>query len=188
MELNKRVDKLLETVRPMADRHRKVNRTSRLKGASMRTILDALKSAVAPEDQSILDDIGEQMEEYEAQPPRVIRAYGKEYEQPYIHGFIEWLCLLQDGVASLPDRFPRKVLLAWRDRYVSKWGFDGKPWCPMPFWRCEDCKMVLPHGEGGWGGPCPVCGGSRIWCADLSKRLGANWKDPHAAYRGSAAE
>ena len=172
MDHRKRVDKMLETVRPMVDLRRKAKRTSRLKGADLAIILEAVEQAVAEADRPILEEMVFQVEEYgEARP-------GEH------HGFLEWLLLLQDGVAALPDRLPLSVLIAWRDRYVSQWDGLGRPWTPRPFWRCEDCLMVLPHGEGGWADPCPVSGSSRVWHSDFSKPVGANWIDPHAVRRG----
>jgi predicted RNA-binding Zn-ribbon protein involved in translation (DUF1610 family) len=143
---------------------------TRLKGASLEAIADAVEQAVAEEEWPILAEIDRQAAEYhEARPDD-------------LHGFGEWLLLLQAGGATLPDRLPRAVLLAWRDSYKPHWGLAGKPWVPMPFWRCVDCLMVLPHGEAGWGRRCPVCGGGRIWHSDFSKALGVAWIDPNASY------
>ncbi|HEY7310006.1 MAG TPA: hypothetical protein VH643_11660 [Gemmataceae bacterium] len=166
---------------------------NRLQGASLETILDAVEKAVAEEDRPILEEIDRQIEEYDAQPPRVVRAYGAERTIEPVHGFEEWLLLLHDGAASLPDRLPRSVLIAWRDRYhpprpeLTRYGLNGGPVSPGPFWRCEDCRMVLPHGvPPGWPDEgCPVCGSARVWHADHSKPLSAAWINPHAVRRGA---
>lgn len=142
----------------------------------METICNAVENAVDPQDMHILDAICDQIQEYSATRP------------DDLHGFEQWLLLLRDGVAALPDRLPRSVLLAWRDSYVSKWGLCGEPWCPHPFWRCQDCKMVLPHGDGGWGAPCPVCGSARVWHSDFGYPLGVAWIDPRPVRRGVAGE
>lgn len=188
MNLHNRIDKLLNTVRPMAETKRRAKRTARLKGATMETICNAVENAVDPQDMHILDEICYQIQEYEAQPSYKYRAYEKEREHIYVHGLTQWLLLLRDGVAALPDRLPRSVLEAWRDRYVSKWGPRGEPWCPHPFWRCMDCAMVLPHGDGGWSAPCPVCGSARVWHSNFGYPLGVAWIDPRPVRRGAACE
>jgi hypothetical protein len=69
---------------------------------------------------------------------------------------------LQDGWAELPETIPHAVLLAWRNGYANHPAGST----PIPMWRCEDCRMVLPNctpdGFGPCITPCPVCGGERI--------------------------
>lgn len=146
---------------------------TRLKGAPIKVVLEAIERAVAPRDRWILDVIADQVEEY-----------GESHPDDE-HGFCEWILLIEDGAASLPDKIPFTVLTAWRDAYDTDFHGTGKPWAPKPFWRCEDCRMVLPHCPG-WSGPCPVCQGSRIWFADLSKSFGQAWVDPHPSGRPSS--
>lgn len=173
MEIKRRISKLLETVRPLADMHRKAQRMSRLKGAPMATILDAIEAATAPGDRPILEEICEQCEEY-----------GKAWPDDH-HGWWDWTRLLQTGAASLPDRLPRSVLIAWQDAYTPRWDLQGRPWTPRPFWICGSCKMALPH-RPGWDGPCPICDSPRILQSDFSKPLGRAWIDCAASSHDAA--
>ncbi len=148
-----------------------------LNGASDDEIEQALTGATAPEDLPIVEVIAKQVEEFDAQPPYTIRAYGKETVRRYIHGVTLWWFMLKDGIAKLPARIPTAVLAHWRDNYESPRGYDNKPWSPQPHFRCADCLMVLPTG-GAASDPwpnCPVCGGRRIASADLTRPIGENW-------------
>jgi predicted RNA-binding Zn-ribbon protein involved in translation (DUF1610 family) len=129
----------------------------RLEGADLGTILEAIQAAVSPQDQDILGEI-------------VKQALACEQST---HGFVSWARLISDGVASLPERIPTAVLLAWRGDY-------GKQ--PLPLRRCQGCKMVLPNVPEMWSAPCPVCGSALICYADLSKPLGVAWLDPRTGH------
>jgi hypothetical protein len=156
-DLKSRLDKLTNAVRPMVARSRKAKRTSRFKGADLGTILKAIEAAVSLEDQPVLEAIARQ-------------ALACEQST---HGFVQWMWLIQDGVASLPDQIPTVVLLAWR-------GDFGKQ--PQPLGRCQACKMVLPNVREMWSASCLVCGNPLICYADLSKPLGVAWLDPRSGH------
>jgi hypothetical protein len=106
-----------------------------------------------------VEDILSQIEEYHERPPREL-ANGEMKQD--VHGFVQWLCGLQDGWAELPETIPHVVLVAWRNGYANHPAGST----PIPIRRCEDCRMVLPNctadGFGPCILPCPVCGGDRI--------------------------
>jgi hypothetical protein len=84
------------------------------------------------------------------------------------HGFVQWLCALQDGWAALQEEIPHAVILAWRNGHANHPAGAS----PVPDCWCEGCRMVLPNctldGFGTHISPCQVCGSEPIAWADLS--------------------
>jgi hypothetical protein len=135
-------------------------------------LLDAVDAAILPESDDVLAEIMDHVEEYHARP---LREIGTGEMVKDVHGFVQWLQGLQDGWAALPEVIPHCVLLAWRNGYTYHPAKDS----PMPFWRCEDCHMVLPNSTVSgtdpvyyWDEPCPVCGSVRLARMDLSRPSG----------------
>lgn len=158
----------------------------RLRGATWKEVIDTVLAATAADDKPILNEICDQIADYRAR--RLPYLIGdKEYKPDNTHGFVRWLWTLPDGTSTLPDKLPRAFLLLWRDSYVSKWDYRGHPWCPAPFWRCRECKLVLPCTPGNFY-PCPVCGNDETDHADLTVAPGVIRFKPPPARRGAAAE
>jgi hypothetical protein len=129
-------------------------------------LCDAVEAAVGPESTAVLEEIMAQVEEYDAIPLG-------EHERERPHGFVWWLIGLRQGWATLPERIPHEVLLAWRDGYTNhpcRWSYAGRliRVSPVPVWRCRSCWMVLPNSSPGDKHscapvfPCPVCGGRQL--------------------------
>jgi hypothetical protein len=168
MKIQVRIDKALERARSMAERKKKVACQRRCKGAFGKELLQMFAESILPESVPVVEDIFKQIEEYHQRPPREL-ANGKMTVD--IHGFVEWLRGLRDGWASLPEKMPHGVLVAWRDDYARRraaglryasWG-DGFCGSPVPMNRCADCHMVQPNcnprdESAAWIRPCPVCG------------------------------
>lgn len=146
-----------------------------LKGAMWEELENAFSDAIADEDEAIVADIFREVEKYEAKPSYKYHAYGEEKEHVYIHDFRWWMYLLKNGLAALPARMTREVLLAWRGDYDRERGFNGD--CVLIWFICADCRMVLP-GRWGWEDGCPVCGSKRLWHRDLSRAVGESWCEP----------
>jgi hypothetical protein len=168
MKLQDRIDKALERVRSMVDKKRKAARQRQCQGATWEELIELFCDSILPESEDVLEDIVNQIEEYQQRPPQP-RVNGEPTKD--IHGFVEWLHGIQDGWASLPDEIPHAVLLSWRNDYARRRakalshfpGFgDGFCGTPVPMNRCADCHMVQPNcspgGFGAWIIPCPVCG------------------------------
>jgi hypothetical protein len=138
-------------------------------------LLRAVEGTLLPESAEAVEEILNQDEAYRQQTRREEPGGEVDYKT---HGFIQWLCALQDGWAALPEKIPHAVILAWRNGHAN----HPAGATPVPVCRCEDCRMVLPnctvHGFGDYLTPCPVCGSERIAWADLSKPWGTflPWK------------
>ena len=128
--------------------------------------------AIPSESYQLIEDIGQQIEEYQGKPRRLLPNGEPTVD---IHGFLEWLQGLKDGWAELPEVIPHEVLLAWRNGYANHpCRRPGEPCTPVPIRRCEDCRMVLPNATANDNGPCiipcPVCGSEKIGHMNLG-----NW-------------
>ena len=161
MRKTRKLDDLRDRARAIASRRARAIQATVCAGLDFEQIDDMVGRAVRPEDESILDAIAEQVEDYDA------RTRQRETGYPDLHGFLDWMLQLQDGISSLPAELPRAWLAAWRDGYIREFGWGKRPWSPNPFHRCEDCRLALPNvGPGGSledrFEACPACGGQRI--------------------------
>jgi hypothetical protein len=159
MKLRTRIAKLQDQVRVRAGR--RTIRDRYLKDKTFAQVLDLVEEAIAPESWPVMEDIIRQIEEYAAQPPRELCDGDLK---PYVHGFLLWLCYVQEGHAPLPETIPHALLLAYRNGHAHH---PCKPLAtPIPIVLCLDCEMVLPNStvEGGlpWISPCPVCGSENL--------------------------
>jgi hypothetical protein len=135
-----------------------VVRRRQCQDASWEELLRLVDESIPPESEPLVNDILDQIEDYHR---RSDESPGGESREN-VHGFVEWLWGLQEGWAELPEAIPHAVLLAWRNGSANHTAGGT----PIPMWRCEDCRMVLPNctadGFGPCITPCPVCGGERI--------------------------
>jgi hypothetical protein len=166
---------MLDEARGMARRRHLRRVGTRCAGLDTDELHKQVEAAMAPESLPVLEELNSQVEEY----------YNKQVEagiaEPRPHGFVEWICALQAGWATLPTIIPQSVMLAWRDGYKSKPA--GCP--PHPFWRCEDCHMALPDvADAGtpanchYPTSCPVCGSRKLFHMNIARPWGTAWIDP----------
>jgi hypothetical protein len=155
MRQSGRVDRLLAAARALVADNLRV-RTRHCHGVELSELITLVEQSVPAEGSEAFDAILTQIEEFATRSDRP-------------HGFVEWLCGLQEGWADLPETIPLSVLLAWRNGYTNH-PADGTP---IPIRRCEVCRMALPNcaedGSGNCIAPCPVCGSSRIGHMNLAK-------------------
>jgi hypothetical protein len=112
---------------------------------------DAIAEESMPVMEEFLELVSRQEEEKKANP----RFVNGEPDES-LNAWETWLWLVKEGYATLPERIPHEVILAWRDRF---------PYV-HPFRRCNDCGMALPGYH--WQ-VCPVCRSEEILWADLSQ-------------------
>jgi hypothetical protein len=185
MRLLTRIEKLVRLATPtMMDRKLDEQRAL-CQGQPVEEILQHVRNATRPEDRELLDEVLDGLLSYydKRRPgaPNDILWGGA-------HGFLQWLWSMQDGWSVLPRPVPRELLLAYRngsrrrlketaDRLAlygkcPAMAFDdddraGIIAYPLLLYRCQDCHVALPgcspDGEhGGFGPPCPSCGGRKI--------------------------
>jgi hypothetical protein len=162
VNVNRRLNKLLDAAKGVCRTRRREARRVMCKGMPWNDLLEAVVAAVAQEDCDVLERIMGFVEERAATPYVENRLTGEPKKDEHgnivyeIHHFIYWLWGLQEGSWSLPERLPRAVLEGFADRHG----------CVL--WRCEDCFLGLANGRGYYD-HCPVCGSDNISMKDLSR-------------------
>jgi len=158
MKLRTRLARLQDRVQVYTGR--RAVRPRYLRDQTLEQVLDLVDQAIAPDSAAVVDDLVRQIDDYAAQPAHAFNGV----ETPRVHGFLQWLCCVQEGHAPLPQAIPHALLLAYRNGHAHH---PCKPLAtPIPIVLCLDCEMVLPNSteEGGlpWIAPCPVCGSANL--------------------------
>src|SRR5215472_9922905 len=136
MNLDKRVDRLLEKARGRNRAGRGKGRTRLLAGLGTDAVFDALDAALDAADEDILNSVVGFAEEAARTPLRHPTTGGPWYDDGGnqlfdTHFFVSWLRGLREGSWALPEPTPRAVLE----------GFNARHGCVL--WRCEDCLTAL---------------------------------------------
>lgn len=126
MRHRRRLDKLRDRARQTRTERAWAIRSRVCVGLDPEQVLGLVMAAVRSEHRPIIEAIDRQTEDYHARGRR--RPDGS----PPAHGFLDWLCGLNDGRWSLPEELPEAWLAAWRDGYVPEWGVREVPLVPAP--------------------------------------------------------
>jgi hypothetical protein len=112
MHHRRRLDRLRDRARKVQTEKARAVRARLCVGLGMEQVLELVIAAIRPEHEPILKALHDQIEDYAA------RGYRPPDGSNPVHGFVEWLWGLQDGLWSLPEELPEAWLLAWRNGYA----------------------------------------------------------------------
>jgi hypothetical protein len=155
MKQSGRVDRLFTQVRALVGANPRV-RKRHCRGVGLCDLVTLVEQSIPRDGADVFDTILSHVADFAAR-------------SDHPHGFVVWVCRLQEGWADLPETVPLSVLQAWKNGYLH----HPTGATPLPSRRCEACRMALPdcdaEGSGECISPCPVCGSTRISNATTKK-------------------